>query len=146
MAKHVWSIPCQIALTNQETNSVSYIEALEGFRVLSIPFPFPLITVGTLWLREEEDDHIEMRIRILSPSGEGLFTQAQPKTSFGKFIRYRFNLRFGGFDITEEGMHFIVVEQRLSEKWVEQSRIPLMIEKVEIQKKEELEEEEEQSS
>jgi len=128
MPKHLWSVPCQMVLTDQETNAVSYIGAIEGFMIPETPFPFPPIFVGTVWMRQSDDDAVEMRLRVLSPSNDILFTKAHPRKVFEDFFRYRINIRFGGFDMTEGGMHHVLVEHREEGNWVEDTRLPIHVE------------------
>ncbi len=65
-----WALTCQRVITDSETNSVSYIDALEAFAVSRFPIPFPPVCVSTLWRREGARDRLHVRLRIQDPAGK----------------------------------------------------------------------------
>lgn len=128
MAKLIWALPCIQVLTDQETNTTSYITSVEGVGVSSLPGKFPNIFVGTNWGRtSEEEDTIHPRLRVLAPSGEEVNTRELEERSFEDFQRYRINVRVGGFDMAEAGEYTIVVEHKDGDSWVSDTQIPVMV-------------------
>jgi hypothetical protein len=127
MPRHVWSIPCQTVLTDQESNLSSYIRCVEAFTVSRTPVPFPPLVIGTLWVKSSKEDVIELRIRVMSPEGDFVSTRAHPRTSFQGYNRYRINLRVGSFDITAPGEYTILTEHKEGDEWKVDSRIPIFI-------------------
>jgi hypothetical protein len=125
MARHVWSIACQTLLTDNLTNLVSYVQAMEGLSVSQLPVPAPPIWVGSLWVREGDEQGVAPRIRILSPNGEQVALVEIRAAQFGAATRMRQNTAIGGFALTAAGTYEVVIEQRRGKAWVEEARLPI---------------------
>src|SRR5438046_832019 len=125
MSRHVWSVLCQQLILDQLTNSVSYIQALEGFTVTQLPFTVPQLSVGSLYERSGSETSILGRIRILAPNGSVVHAVELAQGIYGEHRRMRMNSVIGGFAIAQPGAHVVVVEQRRGTDWVEEARLPL---------------------
>ena len=123
-----WAILCSRAITDQETNTISYIDAIEGISVSGFPFPFPPVCVSTLWRRQSERDTLSVRIRIQDPSGQTIqsFEPDSPISMDKK--RHRLNVILGGAQIKGPGEYLIVIEQRAGESaetWKQEQVLPI---------------------
>jgi len=120
-----WALICNRVITDKETNSVSYIDALEAFAVSSFPIPFPPVCVSTLWRRESEEDTLRVRIRIQDPAGQTIqsFEPDQPTPLPKK--RHRLNVILGGAEIREPGEFVIIIEQHTGKRWRMEHSLPI---------------------
>ncbi len=125
MPRLIWAVLCQRILVDRETNSVSYIETIEGLDATQLPLSAPPMTLGTLWKRQSEDDVLRMRVRIEAPGDKKALSHELPEYPFGPNPRIRVNVYLGGVLIREPGEHHIIVEQRVGQEWREEVRIPL---------------------
>ena len=133
MANLIWAIICQRIITDRDSNSVSYIDALEGVGLLRFPSPLPPVTVGTLWQRTADNDSVAMRVRVLGPNGDVLHTEDGPVVQFGPGIRrYRVNMQVFGAEASEPGTYQVSLDQKQAGKWVELSRFPLEVQEASI--------------
>jgi hypothetical protein len=121
-----WGLLCQEVITDQETNAVSYIKGVEEFTIPGFPAQLPQITVSTIWWKEEDNDTIDMRIRISPPNDENeeVFEVSH---DFGGSQRFRVNRGLKGFPVTEPGLLEIYIEHRSEEGWDTCQRIPVVI-------------------
>jgi len=120
-----WALTCNRVITDRETNSVSYIDALEAFAVSSFPVPFPPVCVSTLWRRESSRDILHPRLRIENPSRKTIQTfEPSTPTPLSK-QRHRLNVILGGAPIESPGEYHIVIEQRVGESWRVAQTLPI---------------------
>lgn len=113
-----WALICQQVVTAQETNLVSYLNAIEQISTQEFPAPFPRLTIASLWLRDG-DDRIAQRITVKNENGEVINEPDPIETEFGEFSRYRINQTIGGFEVSAPGDLTFVVECRQDDEWVE---------------------------
>ncbi len=116
MAKLQWALTCQRVITDRETNTVSYIDAIEELSFTQLPFPFPPIYVATLWKRDVVGEAIDVRLSFRDTEGNEInqFTQ---HLSDSTAIRHRLNVVIGGFTINKPGEYHVLVEQRVKRSW-----------------------------
>jgi hypothetical protein len=127
MAKIVWALLCDRVIIDRDTNSVSYIDAIERLQARELPSGLPRVNVATLWARESDDDTLQVRFKLFSPStakSEVLFTTDELKLNW----RQRVHLNLQGATVKEEGEYRIVVDQRSGNRWRKAAELPLMIE------------------
>jgi hypothetical protein len=129
MATYIWGVLCRRAIVDQPTNSVSYIDMLEGLLPPRLPVPAPLIIAATLWRREEGDrDTLEVRARVESPDGVTLASDSVVLHMEPRHKRGRINIGLAGYELSSSGRHEFVIEQRLRGQWREAARLPFDIE------------------
>ncbi len=126
MAQFVRGIVCQRVITDQATNSVSYIDAIEELQFSSLPAVLPPFIVGTLWERGEEEEELEIRLRFVRPDGKHSHEFTPPKTALIR-QRHRVNLTVGGLPVAVEGRHTIVIHQRVGGRWRKVASYPLYV-------------------
>jgi hypothetical protein len=126
MATHVWSVLCRRVLTDNETNSVSYIDVVEELASHSYPSRLTSLVLATYWIKETENDTIDYRVRLLDPSENQIAVKETPAIPFGpEHNRYRVNLAIAGIEIPAPGHYHFTVERKIGSKWMELSRIPI---------------------
>lgn len=116
MARLRWALTCQRVLIDKETNTVSYIEAVEGMTVPELPISVPPFSVATLWEKEGDKDRLLVRFRILKPDKKKLL-EFKSKNLAMKSKRHRFNLRLQDLVIEQVGTYTILVDQRRGNRW-----------------------------
>jgi hypothetical protein len=127
MISHMWTIPCGLIITDQQTNVVSYIAAIEEATATTFPAQFPLINIGTLWRKSSaEPEILVVRALLERPSKQKeIMITVAPITMKGKL--HRVVLRCG-FEAQEPGVHYLMIQFRKDNKrWVTASRLPLEI-------------------
>jgi hypothetical protein len=125
MARHLWSLPCSLMLTDQLSNSVSYIQAIESLSTTQLPAIAPAFTIGSLWLRENAESVAHTRLRVLAPDGSVAHELPLEPMHFRDFLRMRQQSVLGGFLITQAGAYEILVEQQRGADWVVECRLPI---------------------
>jgi hypothetical protein len=130
MAQLMWALACARVLTDRESNTVTYIEAIEGISVPAPGFPCPLFFVGTDWKRTADTvAPVRVRVRILSPGGSEILGAQIPDFYFAEGARHhRINLQVGGFPLTESGEYYITGELFSGDTWVPAFHLPIDIE------------------
>lgn len=130
MAKLVWALLCRRIIIDQQTNLVSYVDALDAVAIPEFPFKAPPVLVGTLWQREGEKN-LEMRVQVYAPSGAQLVTfEASPLEFEPAHKRARMNAGVAGFEIAGPGRYQFGIETREKGKWVEVHRVPFDVDPV----------------
>lgn len=131
MAKLRWAITCARVITDQSTNLVSYIDAVEELQMPALPAGAPPFTVGTTWERETNDVTIHVRVRILAPDGSSLGEIRADLEPQDGIRRHRANFTFM-LVLRAVGVHRVVVEQLSHEEWREEWSIPLEARVIEL--------------
>ena len=117
MIKNLWSVLCQTVITDERTNSVSYINAIENVIVSKIPFRFPTISLGTLWTKStNEDERLKIRIKFVSPSNDEKIL-IEPDPIVLKLKNHRLNILMDGLLIEKEGLYKFIVENLDGDQW-----------------------------
>jgi len=130
MAKLLWAITCQRVLTDAETNSVSYIEAVEQLSVPALPFQFPPFTLGTLWKRTRLGEALAMRVEIINPDGREIAGLEPPTGAADGAVRHRINLVLAGVPIDAYGEYVIRVLQKEGGGWHPEAELVLDVGRV----------------
>lgn len=123
-----WALICRRVITDQDTNSVSYIDLVEGLTAAQLPLPLPPIMLATLWRRESHKDVLQMRVRVESPKQKNLGSFDIPAEQFPPHIRrQRVNISLEGLPIEEAGDYWIIIDHKTGDDWGEVYRIPLEV-------------------
>lgn len=134
MIQHVWSVVCQNASFDVQTNSVSLLNTLENLIVFGEPSKeTPIIfscEIVSLWARENDTLPCsgQMRARLDIPGEENshMITLAidLAKTSF-----HRTRITIGALPLTSSGRFEFQVEYRLAseDKWQLAAKLPFFV-------------------
>jgi hypothetical protein len=124
MAEHIWTIFCQHAIVDRETNSISYLVGIEEIGAAQLPFLFAG-TLGSLWVRDGDNpETLEVRYQLITPTGkskdmgETIVNMEKPRQ------RLNANLSIG---IDEEGVYHLRVSAKRGDKWKQAARIPFIV-------------------
>ena len=129
MPSLAWALTCRRVIIDQQSNFISYVDALDGFNVPTVPFPCPLIVLCTLWFRSKpEDERIELRAVIRAPSGAIVNTAVgDPLVLTSAFTRARVNVGFGGFPLPQTGVYHVGIEIRNGDEWRQVHEVPFEV-------------------
>jgi len=143
--KHLWSLICQQAITNKDSNNLTLVEVLEEIKYLPsadpeaqemirnairegrFSLPIQIFFVST-WIRSdlEKPERSEQQLVIKAPNGERL----PPTTSFvdlHDYIRIRSVAVVSTLPLKGDGIYQFVVSHRVNDEWQEDASIPLTI-------------------
>lgn len=127
MPRLIWAVTCKTVITDRETNSLSYIEAIHGLTARRLPAKLPRVMLGTVWrATKATDDVLQMRLRVESPDGEQVVTMDVPKVAF-EHPYQRLNIDLAGMDVPEAGEYAVIIESYSKARWREDARLPFTI-------------------
>ncbi|WP_045217547.1 hypothetical protein [Desulfonatronovibrio magnus] len=133
MISNVWSVLCRDIITDQETNSVSYLRCIEEGSAASLPVRIGPLFLGTLWEKTgQEKESIMFRITLQAP-GNVSQVLMQTKSVFLDRPRHRLNFRISSLNIADFGTYHVIVEYSQGQEWVQGSRLPVLIRKIQSQ-------------
>lgn len=123
----VWALTCRSVITDVDTNSVSYLEALHGLTARKLPAKLPKVMLATLWRSSKgSNDVLKMRLRVQDPEGEEAASEELPDVPFDRPFQ-RLNVNLAGMDVTVAGEYSILIERLSRKRWKESARLPFMI-------------------
>lgn len=130
MISNVWSVLCRDIITDQETNSISYLRCIEEGSAASLPVVIGPLFLGTLWEKTgQEKEAITFRITLQTPD-KASQNLMQTKPVFLDRPRHRLNFRINSLNIDSFGTYHVVVEYNQGQEWIQASRLPILIRKV----------------
>ncbi len=107
MIRLIWSVLCREILTDRETNSVSYIHAIEEGAAAALPTRIAPISLGTLWEMDTPGpEPFIARVVLGSSSGQDVGLLQTGMLSFTN-SRHRLHFRLQGLPMAEYGRHEI---------------------------------------
>lgn len=132
MPKLVWAVTCKTILTDTESNSVSYVEAIHGLTARKLPSRLPKVMLGTVWKSSKDNDLLRMRLRVDAPDGSELVAMELPEHKFVHPYQ-RLNVNLASLEVPEAGEYSIVVERFTRRRWSEEARVPFSIKMADVQ-------------
>jgi hypothetical protein len=134
MIQHVWSVVCQSASFDAQTNSVSLFNTLENLLVLGTPSkerPFVLsCEIVSLWAREKLDVPCtgQMQVLLKLPDNDTPHTVSL-EIDLSKTPFHRTRITIGAIPMTSTGRFEFLVEYRISEKgnWTTAAKLPFIV-------------------
>ena len=134
MIQHVWSVVCQSASFDAQTNSVSLFNTLENLHVFGAPSkerPFILsCEIVSLWARENADIPCsgQMQVSLKLPDNETPHTVSL-EIDLSKTPFHRTRITIGAIPMTTTGRFAFLVEYRISEKddWTAAAKLPFIV-------------------
>jgi hypothetical protein len=130
MIRNIWSILCRDIITDQETNSVSYIHCIEEGAAPTLPTIVTPIYIGTLWEKDSaQEEPFSVRVKIVTPSGIQQPLLQTKQLVFSK-QRQRLHFKMERLKISEYGRHEICIELRIEGDWHVVNQLPLIVKKL----------------
>ena len=134
MIQHVWSVACQSASFDTQTNSVSLLNTLENIIVFGeptreTPVPFSCEIVS-LWARENVDTGCSGQMRVLlNSSGEKAPDVIMLEIDLTRTPFHRTRITIGVLPLTSSGRFEFQVEYRLAdeETWRPAAKLPFLV-------------------
>jgi hypothetical protein len=134
MIQHVWSVVCQSASFDAQTNSVSLFNTLENLLVFGAPSkerPFILsCEIVSLWARENADLPCsgQMQVSLKLSDNEKPHTVSL-EIDLSKTPFHRTRITIGAIPMTTTGRFEFLVEYRISAKddWTTAARLPFIV-------------------
>ncbi len=143
--KHLWSLICQQAITNKDSNNLTLVEILEEIKYVPVAdpaaqemvrsaiqegrasLPIPLYFV-TAWLRSdlEKPEQSEEQLFIKAPNGKRL-PPIKTTIDLIQYSRYRSVTIVPSLPLNGQGVYQFVVSHQVGDEWEEDASIPLMI-------------------
>lgn len=140
MIKHIWTVLCRESLIDSETNNITLINVFEKLEVnvslpsktdatVHIPITYELVT---FWAKtdSEKAEEADVKILIISPSGEVLKEVSRKLTIPLNIKRTRARLKISGLKIIESGDYVFRVTLREKDKkrYITVAEVPLQVE------------------
>lgn len=134
MIQHVWSVACQSASFDTQTNSVSLLNTLENIIVFGEPTqetPAPLsCEIVSLWARESADagGSGQMRVLLNLPGGKPPDV-IMLDIDLTRTLFHRTRITIGVLPLTSSGRFEFQVEYRLAgeETWQLAAKLPFVV-------------------
>lgn len=130
MPKLIWAVLCKRILVDKDTNSVSFIDLVDGLGARELPAGLPQLYVGTEWAREVEGERLKVRFRLLPPGGKNPIVSYETEEIKLK-PRHRINLNLQGAQTKAPGEYTVTVDYWASSRYRTLARIPLLISLIE---------------
>ena len=136
--KNIWSVLCQNAIIDKDTNNVSLLNVVEEVHIPTEPPPesivgtskasmSPSFELVTLWRRSDPEvpEKGSARVRVVLP-GKKVHILATFEVDLTKFLRVRNRLHIYGIPRGGEGIYKFVVERKQGTKgWSREAEVPL---------------------
>ena len=131
MIRNVWSVLCRDIITDQETNSVTYVRCIEEGSSSVMPVRIGPVFLGTLWEKSGADaETVQFRVMLVSP-GKTRQPVLQTRPLVLDRPRHRLHFRVNALNLTEFGTYMLSVEFSVNEKWETGARLPMLIRETE---------------
>ena len=119
------AVLCRRVLTDQETNSATFVDCVEELTPTRLPARLPTVVLATLWCRDDPAESVDTtvaRLRVVAPDGTAIVAQELPPLDFEEGQRrLRFNVDLRGVQVEAPGRHAVFVDVRDAdhESWSE---------------------------
>ena len=127
MIRNIWSVLCRDIITDQESNTVSYIRCIEEGATAKLPARIGPVFLGTLWEKTGTGpETVAFRVLLASPTQKKqAVLQSRPVVIDRP--RQRLQFRINALQLTEFGIYTLLVEFNQEEKWETAARLPVLI-------------------
>jgi len=134
MIRNVWSVLCRDIITDQESNSVTYLRCIEEGAAARLPIQIGPVFLGTLWEKTGKGpETVSFRMALVSPTRKSkALLQTRPITMDRS--RHRLHFRLNTLHLEEFGNYMLVLEFRQGENWETAARLPVFIREMEPEK------------
>jgi hypothetical protein len=115
MPKLLWGVLCRRLITDQQTNAVSYIDAIEAIGVPVLPSVIAPLALGLVWRRTQPGETLQLRVRLKGPLMEEETPLELEPLSF-EGLHHRINIEFEA-RVEHEGEMLLAVDQQVEGEW-----------------------------
>ena len=127
MIRNIWAVFCRDIITDQETNSVTYVRCIEEGAAARLPANIGPLFLGTLWEKSGAEPETAMfRVVLVTPN-----QKRQPLLQSRPVVidrpRHRLQFRFNALNLDEFGTYTILVEFNQDDRWETAARLPVLI-------------------
>ena len=132
MINNVWTVLCRDIITDQESNSVTYVRCIEEGTASALPVKIGPVFLGTLWHKEgHEVETAQFRVIKQQPGGKKEPLLQTKHLTFDK-PRHRLHFRINTLELVSYGTYYILLEFNCnqSQDWTQAARIPVLISQV----------------
>jgi hypothetical protein len=131
MIRNVWTVLCRDIITDQESNSVSYLRCIEEGAAAQLPIQIGPVFLGTLWEKMVNGPaSVSFRMALISPAQKHqAILQTRPIVLDQP--RHRLHFRLNALRLEEFGNHMLLLDFRQAGKWETAASLPLLIREVE---------------
>lgn len=130
MIRNVWSVLCRDIITDQETNSVTYVRCLEEGAAAQLPVRIGPVFLGTLWEKTgSQTETVQFRVLLITP-GQERQTVLQTQAVVLDRPRQRLHFRINALNLNEFGAYMLVVMFTAAEKWETAAQLPVFIHQI----------------
>ena len=149
MIRHIWSVLCEKAVIDKDTNMISLVNVVEEVQAEAVAVPLPGTTmpegrasperlpalpieleIGSFWVRSDEDkeERSAARLHLFPPDGDGQVLGRAFDVDLTQHKRLRTRVRMHGLPVQESGQYEVAVEfQEGPDNWIEVARLPLAV-------------------
>jgi hypothetical protein len=135
--KHIWSIACNKAVVDQQTNVLSLQDTLENLNVslkgngptpslknpVNIPVSYDIVSFWEL----EDAEKMEAKVSLFSPEGKEINTIDTGFESKKSEKTYRTIIKVNGFPLVGSGRYTLKVKQKIGDSFKEVAEIPIFV-------------------
>jgi hypothetical protein len=133
MIRNIWTVLCRDIITDQESNSVSYMRCIEEGSASRLPVQIGPVYLGTLWEKQGTNpDTVQFRVVLVSPAQNSQAILQTKPMSLDR-PRHRLHFRLNSLELAEYGTYTILLECYASEKWLQVARLPVLIRQIDTQ-------------
>ena len=131
--RHVWSVLCQDAVIDRDSNAVSIFKCMEGvaakFAGSELPTAMPFeCKLVTLWSRSDVSvpEKVPSRIRYVAPDGTSL-QEIPHEVDLTEHARSRNFLFLQTLPYRSDGVYEFVIETRDDDEWQVVAKVPFQV-------------------
>lgn len=143
MARHVWTVLCDRALIDKNSQKISLIDTVEQLVVLdedrktrnlgaddNVAIRTALVLVSYFWRSDpEQPETSHLRVMVVDPHGKRIPPSSDSLVPLEEHQRVRCIIKVGSFPLRGEGTYNFHVQTRPNEgsRWKTVARIPLIL-------------------
>lgn len=132
--RHIWSVVCQQAIEDKNSNNFSLIETLSQLsfkgnippeRPIHLPFSYCIVS---MWRRKDDQDRCDypVRLRVIAP-GKVELISAELTAKLREHDSFKTNFRLEAFQYEENGIYEFEISYHQGEKWIVATNVPLKV-------------------
>lgn len=133
--RHIWSVLCQHAFEDKNSNNYSLIDALYQVsfkgdiltdRPINLHFRHHIVS---LWCRKDDQDQCDypVRVRVIAPGNVELRVSAELTVKLSEYDNFKTNFSSDTFPFTDTGIYEFEISYQQGGEWIVATQIPLKV-------------------